>query len=168
MGRMLNSRVLPLPPARLHSPAAPLQVASTVQDRAAATDDFNMARKFAFYSGLGMIFVMFGTLSEVLAYILHVNTYLLYIVGPPALLGAAFAGGIRRTFLSKSAKYWLIFFLLMIVAVPFSTWQGQSFWRVMDYARFGFPLLIVVGGMATTWKEIRAIFYTVACAAFVN
>lgn len=170
---MLNTGVMPLPPARglpkpaVARPAARWQVAPPVQN-VVVTDDSNSARKFAFYSGLGMMFIMFGTVPEVLAYVLHANTYLLYVFGPPALLGAAFAGGIGRTFRNKAAKYFLIFFALMIMAAPFSSWQGASFWRVMDYARFSFPLLIVAGGMATRWNEIRAIFYTVACAAFVN
>jgi O-antigen ligase len=173
MGQMLNPRrvvatPLPRPAPRAAVVLPKVEPPRPVVNEVTTSDDANPIRKIAFYAGLCMLFVMFGTLPEVLAYAFHVNLYILYIVGPPALLGAAFAGGIGRTFKHRAAVYFALFFLWMIIATPFSSWRGSSIQRVLDYGRFSFPLIVLAGGLATGWKEIRAIFYTLAFAGMVN
>src|SRR5271165_2478899 len=42
-------------------------------------------QKLAFRAGLGMLFARMTALPELLAALTHTNTYLLYLVGPPAL-----------------------------------------------------------------------------------
>lgn len=111
---------------------------------------------------------MFGTVSEVLTHILHANTYILYLVGPPALLGTIAAGGIPRTLRGKPAIYWCLFSLYMLVATPFSTWVGNSFQQELDYFRFCLPLMFVVGGLAVNWKDVKGYFYTIGYAAILN
>jgi O-antigen ligase len=125
-------------------------------------------RKFAFYSSLGLLFVLLTTLPEVIASLTGTNTYLLYIVGPPAVLGAVLAGGVQRTLQRRAAYYWIAFFAWMLLATPLSEWRGGSFSRVMDYGRFSMPMLFVVGGLAASWKEIRLMFYTIAAAGLLN
>lgn len=128
----------------------------------------NPLRKVAFYFGLGLFFVQFAVLPELIYYITGANTYLLYFFFPAAVIGAVITGGLRRTLRFRASWLWIAFFAWMILATPFSYWKGGSTIRVYDYARLALPLLFVMGGLATNWKEIRAIFYTIASAAFIN
>jgi O-antigen ligase len=130
--------------------------------------DANPLRRFALFAGLGLVFINFGTVSELLAYVLHINTYLLYVVGPPTIVGVLVTGGIGRTLRGRAAWYWLGFYSLMILATPFSSWPGGSASRVLDYARYSLPLLFVVGGLALTWDEVRKYFNVLAAAAVVT
>jgi O-antigen ligase len=176
MGRMLNSRI-----------SSPLrnQPASTVQPRGMPNDPLTRRapgdvptprgtpttesettgfRKLAFKAGLGMLFVRFAGLPELLAALLHVNTYLLYLVGPPSILGALVTGGIGRTLRHRAAWMWIGFFACMLLALPFSSWVGGSVPLVKNYALFSFPLLFVVGGLTVTWRNVRATFATIGSA----
>ncbi len=128
----------------------------------------NPLRKIAFYFGLGLFFVQFAVLPELIYYITGANTYLLYFVFPPAVIGAVITGGFRRTLRFRASWLWVAFFAWMVLATPFSYWKGGSTARVYDYGRLELPLLLVMGGLATNWKEIRAIFYTIASAAFIS
>jgi O-antigen ligase len=128
----------------------------------------NPLRKVAFYFGLGLLFVQFAVLPELIYYITGSNTYLLYFFFPPAVIGAFITGGLRRTLRFRASWLWIAFFAWMVLATPLSYWKGGSTARVIDYGRLAMPLLFVMGGLATNWKEIRAIFYTIASAAFVN
>ena len=83
-------------------------------------------------------------LPELLAYLTHTNTYLLYLVGPPAIGGALLTGAVRRTLRHRSAYYWMAFFVWMLLAAPLSDWKGGSFHRVFDYSRVNILLLFVV------------------------
>jgi putative inorganic carbon (hco3(-)) transporter len=179
---MLTSKALqpsanrPVAPAFTKPPAAPLKVPPVLSkpapsDPAVPAEDAqqnNPLRKLSFYFGLAFLFMLFGVVPEVVFYTTNVNTYLLYWVAPPAILGAFMTGGIRRAFRYRASWYWVAFFAWMVLSVPFSSWRGGSTARVMDYARIPFLLLFVAGGLATTWKEMRAIFYTIAAAGVFN
>jgi len=115
-----------------------------------------------------MLFLRMGVIPELIASITGVNLYLLYIFGPPAILGALLTGAVQRTFRYKAAKYWAAFFAWMILATPFSSWIGGSLERIYSYGRVEFAFLFVIGGLATNWKDIRAIFYTIAAAGITN
>ena len=128
----------------------------------------NPLRKLAFYSGLGMLFLRFGVIPELMLYLTGINFYLLYIFGPPAILGGLVTGAVQRTFRHKAAWLWTGFLVWMIIAVPFSSWVGGSTQMVLTYGRTDFAFLFVIGGLATNWKEVRAIFYTIAAAAVAN
>jgi hypothetical protein len=119
-------------------------------------------QKLAFRAGLAMLFIRLTALPELLAALLHVNTYLLYIVGPPSILGAIVTGGLGRTFRNRAAWMWLGFLVCLLLSVPTSTWVGGSVGSAKSYALFSFPLLFVVGGLTVTWKEVRATFITFA------
>ncbi|MGA2184809.1 MAG: O-antigen ligase family protein [Bryobacteraceae bacterium] len=106
-------------------------------------------------------------MHELAYYILGFNPYLLYLVAPPAILFGLFTGSLQRTFRHRAPFYWMAFYAWMILATPFSHWQGGSFNRVVD-GRINLILLVVVGGLATNWKEIRAVLYTLAAAAVTN
>lgn len=128
----------------------------------------NPSRKLAFYSSLGLLLVLLAVLSEIIATITGKNTYLLYLVGPPAILGTVLTGGVRRTLQQRAAYYWIAFFAWMLLATPFSDWKGGSFQRVLDYGRVSMLMLFIVGGLAVSWREIRLLFYTIAAAGFLN
>src|SRR5215472_7830179 len=189
MGRMLTTKALQPRAAAAASPQSPFptQSASSTQMNASAPalspsampsipksvlpDDVqqsNPLRKLSFYCGLGFFFVLLSVLSELTYYVTGINTYLLYLFAPPAFLGALFMGGLGRTLRFRASWYWIGFFAWMIIAAPFSSWKGGSIAGVYDYARIAMPLMFVVGGLGTTWKEIRAVFYTIAAAGIIN
>lgn len=125
-------------------------------------------RKLAFYFGLAFIFIKFGVVSELLGQLFGSSGYILYLAAPPAIIGAIVTGGLGRTFRARAPYFWMAFFGWMVLAVPFSYWQGGSFALIASYSRFNLILLFVAGGLATNWKEIRLIFYTIAAGALLN
>ena len=125
-------------------------------------------RKISLYFCLATLFLRLSVLPEIILSVTHVNTYLLYIAAPPAILSALLMGSVRRTFQARAAFYWMAFFAWMVLATPFSSWQGGSAARVFSYARVDGIFLVLVGGMAVTWNEVRSIFRTFAAAAVVN
>ncbi|MGD0667769.1 MAG: O-antigen ligase family protein [Bryobacteraceae bacterium] len=125
-------------------------------------------RKISFYFCLATLFLRLSVLPELIRYTTHVNTYLLYVVGPPAILSTLLMGGVQRTFHSRAAFYWVAFFAWMVLATPFSSWPGGSVQRVLTYARVDGIFLLLVGGMALNWTEVRAIIRTIAAAAVMN
>ncbi len=112
-----------------------------------------------------MLFVRITVLPDLIYSVLHVNTYLLYLVGPPALLGALVTGAIGRTLRHRTAWMMLGFTACMLLSFPFSTWKGGSLDLVRTYLLFSLPLLFTVGGLAITWKDVRATFLTIGAAA---
>jgi O-antigen ligase len=180
MGRMLNSEV---PYQSGNRPASlapkPLRAALPTQQRlnttlAAAvpanrTGDAAQGgfRALAFRAGLGMLFVRLAILPEILVALLHVNTYLLYLVGPPAIAGAIVTGAVGRTFRSRAAWMWLGFFVCMFLSLPFSSWLGGSIGGFKNYALFSFPMLFIVGGLTAKWSDVRATFTTIGVAGLV-
>jgi len=117
---------------------------------------------------MGMVVIMLGMVSELLAVALHINTYLLYIFGPPTLVGVLVTGAIGRTLRNRAAWYWLAFFSWMLLATLFSTWRGGSVTRDLDYVKFSLPLLFVFAGLALSWEEMRLCFYAVGVAGAIN
>jgi O-antigen ligase len=107
-------------------------------------------------------------LPELILYFAHVNTYLLYITAPPAILSALLMGSVRRTFRARAAYYWMGFFAWMALAAPFSSWPGSSVGTVITYARVEVIFLVLIGGLALNWSEVRLIFRTIGAAAVVN
>jgi O-antigen ligase len=125
-------------------------------------------RSFAFKCALVLVFLRFSFLPETVAYFTGINTYVLYIFGPPALLGVIASGGLKRTFRYAPARFWLAFIVYMVLAVPFSSWRGDSIMVVQSYIRTNFIMLLVTAGLAMTWVECRSMMYAVAAAAIIN
>jgi O-Antigen ligase len=167
-GRALAPKRTPATPAAATTTAAAWAGAAAAAPQVVDPFQFNPLRKLSFYFGMAVLFVRLGVLPEVIYVMTGVNTYLLYLVTPPAIIGALLTGGLRRTFRQRAAYYWVFFFGWMILAVPFSFWPGGSFQRIKDYGRADFILLIMVAGLVVTWKEIRTVFYTIAAAALIN
>jgi O-Antigen ligase len=137
---------------RFQNPQLTVQVPETAQ---------SAFQRLAFRAGLAMLFVRLAGLPELLASLLHVDTYLLYIVGPPAILGAFVTGGVTRTFKHRAAWAWLGLLIFMLLSVPLSTWVGGSLRGFRVYAITSFPLLFVLGGLSVSWRDVRSTFLTV-------
>jgi O-antigen ligase len=133
-----------------------------------AIDRANPVRRLTFFFAVGLVFVRFSMLHQILAFKTHTNFYLLYVLGIPALLGILLTGGIRRMFHARVAIYWMCFAAWIAIAVPFSTWRGGSAQTVMTYLRTDFIMMFVVGGLAIGWDEARLILKTIAAASLVN
>ena len=124
----------------------------------------NALQRFGFIAGLATIFVKLTVLPELLATYLHVNTYLLWIVSPPALFAAFFTGGVGKTLRHKSGRLFLWFFLWMMIALPFSSWPGGSVPEFRVYAQNSFALMFIVGGLTLVWSEVRTTFVWIGLA----
>jgi hypothetical protein len=118
-------------------------------------------RKLAFRAGLAMLFIRVTALPELLVALIHANTYLLYVVGPPSIFGAILTGGLQRTFKHRAAWMWLGFLVCMLLSIPTSTWPGASVQSVKLYGFISFPLIFVVGGLSSKRDDVRTIFTTI-------
>jgi O-antigen ligase len=132
-----------------------------------AQEDASSMRKLAFYCAVAMIFVRMSVMPEILAYFTGTNTYILYLVGPPALLGVMVTGGFGRVFRLRIAWCWTGLLIWMICAVPFSSWQGGSAQLVSSYLRTGYICLFVLAGTVAGWKDIKTIFNMMAASGFI-
>jgi O-antigen ligase len=140
----------------------------TAEETNTREDTREKIRSIGFKCALALVFLRFSALPEVIASITGVDTYIIYLFGPLALLAVIFSGGLRRTFQEKPAKFWLWFLVWIIIAVPFSSWKGGSFSEVTVYIKADFMMLLVIAGLARKWTECRKIIYTVAAAAVFN
>ncbi|HEX8986291.1 MAG TPA: O-antigen ligase family protein, partial [Bryobacteraceae bacterium] len=128
----------------------------------------NTLRRLAFRVGLAVVFLRFSLLQALLTGTIHVNLRLLYIFGLPALVGVVLSGGLRRSFQGRLAWYWVGYAAWMAAAVPFSMWKGGSASLVFGFLRADFPVMLIIAGLAMTWRECRALLHTVAWAAVVS
>lgn len=128
----------------------------------------NPMRRMGFLFALGLIFVRFSMVGDLLAHVLHVNVYLLYLTTIPALLGFVASGGIRRALSNKPLLLWCGFVAWMIICIPFSVWRGASAGYLSVYIRTVLPILFVAGGLAMNWRECRLVVQTLAVAGAFN
>jgi O-antigen ligase len=124
----------------------------------------NPIRTLAFNTCMLMLFVRMGFIPELLYAVTGRDTYVLYLVAPPALLGALMTGAFPRTFRMTAARFWTAFFGWMILATPMSYWVGGSLEKVIGYARVDFAMLFVVGGIAASWNEVRRMCLAMSAA----
>jgi O-antigen ligase len=117
---------------------------------------------------LALVFLRFSALPEIIASLTGVDTFLLYVFAPGAILAVMSAGGMGRLFRARSTRLWLWFMFWMIVAVPFSSWQGGSFVFVLGYLKQNGLLLLATAGVAQTWADCKKIMYAVALAGIFN
>jgi O-antigen ligase len=178
MGRMLSSKPFPAPVAgRPVAPEKPGVGAAflgppVLKPSAAGprvdSDETHVFRKIVVGFSLAVLFVRFTVLPEVVAYITGVDTYLLYVTAVPAIAACLLSGGLRRTFRLRAPYWWMAFFVWMVLATPFSFWPGGSARMLFDYVRTDLVFMVIAGGLAVQWGEIRALFYTIAAASLVN
>jgi hypothetical protein len=128
----------------------------------------NIGHTLVLYASAALLLINFATLTEFLYMLTGMSTYLLYVIGPVAIVGAVLSGGIARTFRARAPYYFMAFSVCMLLATLASTWRGGSVARLWDYTRFVLPILIVAGGVAIDWKHIRLFFFTIAIAAVLT
>jgi O-antigen ligase len=131
-------------------------------------DVANPLRKFGKLAALAFLFVRLTGLHEVLTISLGFNTYILYLFGLPAIAAFIFSGGIRRSLEWRPVHYWMGFLVLMIAAVPFSTWRGDSFRLVATYMRTEIIVLFLIVGLILTWSEVWLLLKMLALATLTN
>jgi O-antigen ligase len=141
------------------------QVAPAGLRQASEVDD--PLRNIAFRMALGLVFVQFSEIHQLLTYLTHANFYLLYLFGIPTFLGVALAGGIQRTLRDRPAVLWVLFVVWLIAGVPFSSWRGGAVSALKVYVRTDFPMLFVIAGLTVTWRECRSMMRGIAWAAVV-
>jgi hypothetical protein len=122
----------------------------------------NPVRNIAFRMGVILVFIRFSIIHQLIAYLLHINLYLLYLFGIPTLLGVVLAGGVRRTMRGRPAILWTIFVVWLVVGVPFSSWKGGSAASLNAYVRTDFPMLFVIAGLTLTWRECCTMMRAIA------
>ncbi len=130
-------------------------------------EQVSSVRRIAFYAAVAMIFARMSVTPEILAYLTGTNTYVLYLVGPLALIGVLVSGGIGRAFRSKVSWYWTGLVICMLIATPVSSWPGGSAQLVSTYLRTDYICLLVLAGTVSTWKDIKTVFNMLVASGFI-
>ena len=128
----------------------------------------SLLQSIGFFCALVVVFLRFSFLHETFTFLTGVNTYVLYIFSPLAIVSAFASGGLQKIWREKAGRYWIFFFLWMSLAVPFSSWIGGSTGFVFSYLRTNLPMLFISASCSNTWKDARKMMYTVAAAAIVT
>ena len=145
-----------------------LSGSSTASDKVSHDEALEKRRRIFLYFVLALVFMRFSMVHQILEHLLHADTYLIYLVAIPALIGIPATGGFKRAFRYRSARYWTAFAIWMIPTSIFSTWRGGSVSLINGYYRTEFLMLFAIGGLVTTWRECRWLMYTISAAALIN
>lgn len=132
------------------------------------TDINNPIRVFGLWLALAFVFVRFTLLHELLSYKLGFNSYLLYLLGVPAILALLLSGGVARTLRWRAAWFWLLFLAWLFAATPTSVWRADTLRLVFTYARTEIIVLFLIAGLVMTWKECWRLLYVLSLAAIGN
>jgi O-antigen ligase len=124
--------------------------------------------RISLYFALGLVFVRFSMVHQLLEYLLHTDTYLLYFVALPVLVAIPTMGAFKRVYQFRPAFYWTIFAFWLVPTSVFSSWKAGSLNQVIGYYRTELVLLFAIGGLITTWRECRLLMYTISAATVVN
>jgi hypothetical protein len=153
-----------LPPAR--GPVRPAAAGLRPLTGPSAAEQFALdhhpVRLCAYYATLVMLFMKVSTINELLHTTIGRSLHLLYIFGPPAILGMLLCGGVPRTLRHRLSWIWVAFAAWMIVTVPFSFWVGSSARAVFSYLRDDLMMMFLLAGTIVSWKECRN---AIRCAA---
>jgi O-antigen ligase len=125
-------------------------------------------RKVSLYFALALVFVRVSMLHQLLEYLLHTDTYLLYAAGIPVVIAIFSTGGFRHAFKYTSAKYWAAFVLWLIPTTIFSTYKSGSLTAITGYYKTELIILLAVIILISNWREFRLLMYTISAAAMVN
>jgi len=125
-------------------------------------------RKIAFYLTVALVFIRTSQIHELITYRLNFNSYLLFVVGIPAILGLFISKSASKPFRFPQAYLWMAFSLWIVVTVPFSIWKAGSLQIVEDYWRTNVILFVLLGGLTTTWEEFKLLLRVLAISCVVN
>ncbi len=149
------------------APVRPISPAATAEKNEWESDRASGLRKLAFVFALAILFLRYSQLHEIFTYTTGANSYILYLLMPPALLAIFMFGGLRRVFSkgifeTRLAYYWMAFVLFMGLAVIMSSWRGGSLLVFITYAKTEITMLFIVGAIAMGWKECRTMMLVCA------
>jgi O-antigen ligase len=148
-------------------PTAPFPLAHSRKSRS-KTKSKETVRKIAFYLTVALVFIRSSQLHELITYRFNFNSYLLFVVGVPAILGLFISMSAGRPFRFPQAYLWMAFSLWIVVIIPFSIWKGGSIQLVEDYWRTNVILFVLLGGLTTTWEEFKLLLQVLAVSCVVN
>ena len=126
------------------------------------------ARSIGFACALVLVFLRFSALPEIISSMAGVDIYLFYAFAPVAVFAVIASGRVRRVFRQNAIRFWLLFAVWMILAVPFSTWKGESLNFVVTYLKTDFVLLVTTVTLTRTWPDCRKMMYAIAAAGVIN
>jgi len=115
-----------------------------------------------------LVFLRISMFHQVQAMMMGFSLHLLYLVGIPAIIGVAAAGGLGRAFRGRPAYYWTGFAIWMFLAIPFSFYRRASAELLLTYLRTDLIMLFITAGLAVTWRECKQVMYAIAWGAVVN
>ena len=148
-------------------PTAAFPLAQSRKSRS-KTKSKQTIRKIAFYLAVAMLFIRSSQIHELITYRFNFNSYLLFVVGVPAILGLFISKSARRPFRFPQAYLWMAFSLWIVAIIPFSIWKAGSLQMVEDYWRTNVILFLLLGGLTTTWEEFKLLLQVLAFSCVVN
>lgn len=155
-------------PAQARVPPKPAAPSASPEEANWNVDVHNPIRVFGQWLALAFVFVRFTGLHEILAAKLGFNSYLLYLLGVPAILALLLSGGVSRTLRWRAVWFWLFFLAWLFAATPTSTWKADSLGLVFTYARTQIIVLFLITGLVMTWKECWRLLHVATLAAIGN
>jgi O-antigen ligase len=174
MSRFVNSKALqtpvaPSPSALSVRPVGPPVMAgapplpASYRSRDAA--EANSLRKLGLFLLLGYAFVRFSFLSDIAAYVINSNPYIVPALGVPALALMLITGGIPRAFRGRAAYYMAALMFWLVLVTPLSTWIGGSVQVLVQAFETEFSMLFLIAGMLITRREVDWFLSMLAVAA---
>lgn len=155
---------IPYPASFRQAKAGP----DTVIDPLWAAAEANPIRKQFFYLSLLYVFLRFSLMHEAFAILTGVNIRPALLLGLPAVVGVLVTGGLGRILRSRIGWMWMGFALMMVLSTPFSTWKGGSVEHITMYFKSEFTMLLVMGGLAVTWREVKLLYFTLAASGLFS
>ena len=134
--------------------------------RSSALD--NPLRKLGLYLAIAFIFCRFSLLGELVSNTFNFDPHIARILGIPAVALAMITGGLWRVLRSKLSYAWLGLLIWMVLSSPLSYWPGGSVSLILNFLKGQLPMMLVIGGLALTWRECRLVLMAIALACAVN
>lgn len=132
-------------------------------DQIAETD---LLRNLGFFCCLFYIFFRFSYLHETIQMHTGISGYI-PVIGAGALTLMLLSGGIRRSFKLRPMYYATAFMAWMLLAVPFSSWIGGSVHFATDVFKTEWPMMFLIGGMVTTYRQVRQVLMMLALSGAI-
>ena len=110
------------------------------------------------------VYFRLSFLHEFLAKKAGANLYIVVLLGALAYTGLLRGQTWRAASASKVFWYWLSFSVLLLIDLPFSTWRGGSYAITIPFIKDNFFCLPLIAGLFGTWRLVRRLMMTIACA----
>jgi O-antigen ligase len=128
----------------------------------------NPVRMVGFNLTLLFVFIRLTEVHDIISTKLGFDSLLLYIVGVPAFAALVLSGGFRRTLGWRPVWYWAGFVGWLCLASPFSIYVMGSLRLTFSFIRSEGIVLLLIAGLAMTWRECWRLLNVFALASAVN